>query len=79
MLAYGVANFAQDFWTEQIVKRGWTTHKIPSLLHPSFSIGWACILAGAAALELGAFRPERRRARQRKDGEARMSAGLSPR
>lgn len=62
MLAYGLANFAQDFWTEQIVKRGWTAHSIPSLLHPSFSIGWACILVVAVALELGAFRPERRRA-----------------
>lgn len=61
MLVYGLANFAQDFWTEQVVKRGWTAHTIPSLLHPSPSIGWACILAAAAALELGAFRPERRR------------------
>ena len=63
MLAYGLANFTQDFWTEQIVKRGWTDHTIPSLLHPSLSIGWACIIAFAVALELGAFRPERRRTR----------------
>ncbi len=61
MLAYGLANFTQDFWTEQIVKRGWTARAIPSLLHPSLSIGWACILVVAAAIELAVFRPERRR------------------
>ncbi len=66
MFAYGLANLVQDFWTEQIVKRGWTAHSIPSLLHPSFSVGWACILVGAAALELGAFRPERQRAQGQK-------------
>ncbi len=39
MLAYGTANYVQDFWTEQIVKRGWTARAIPSLLHPSLSLG----------------------------------------
>ncbi|MGH3130771.1 MAG: hypothetical protein ACRDNX_08140, partial [Gaiellaceae bacterium] len=30
MLAYGAANAAQDFWLEQVVKRGWTERGIPS-------------------------------------------------
>jgi hypothetical protein len=59
MLAYGLANLVQDFWTEQIVKRGWTERAIPSLLHPSLSIGWAAILAVAAFVEICALRPER--------------------
>jgi hypothetical protein len=61
MLAYGLANFVQDFWTEQIVKRGWTGRAIPSLLHPSLSVGWAVVLVVAVVVEACAFRPERRR------------------
>lgn len=81
MLSYGFANSLQDFWTEQIVKRGWIRHAIPSLLHPSLSIGWALILAGAAVVEMGWFRPERKRfsltrreepARARAPGDAAM-------
>jgi hypothetical protein len=60
MLAYGAANYVQDFWTEQIVKRGWTERAIPSLLHPSLSLGWAAIVLLATCVELGAFRWERR-------------------
>jgi hypothetical protein len=59
MLAYGLANSLQDFWTEQIVKRGWTGRTIPSLLHPSLSIGWALIVAASVIVEVGVFRPER--------------------
>jgi hypothetical protein len=60
MLAYGLANLLQDFWTEQIVKRGWTDREIPSLLHPSLSLGWALIFVVAAAVEVCFFRRERR-------------------
>lgn len=60
MLVYGAANYVQDFWTEQIVKRDWTARAIPSLLHPSLSLGWLAILVLAACVELGAFRWERR-------------------
>ena len=34
MLAYGSVNLAQDFWLEQVVKRGWTDEAIPSALRP---------------------------------------------
>jgi hypothetical protein len=50
MAAYGLANMANDFWTEQIWKRGWTTWQFPDLLHPSLSVGWGLIVLGAALL-----------------------------
>jgi hypothetical protein len=58
MLSYGLANLVQDFWTEQVVKRGWTSWEIPSLLHPSLSLGWAAIVLVAALVDALAFRPE---------------------
>jgi hypothetical protein len=48
MVAYGTANLVQDFWHEQVVKRGWTSADIPSVLVPEPSVMWALVLAGAA-------------------------------
>ena len=73
MFVYGLANYVQDFWTEQIVKRGWTGHTMPSLLHPSLSLWWLAILLLAACVELGAFRWERRYALENEG--ARSGAG----
>jgi hypothetical protein len=50
MAVYGIANAANDFWFEQIVKRGWTSRTIPNVLFPKPSIAWALIMLGAAAL-----------------------------
>jgi hypothetical protein len=50
MLAYGVGNAVQDGWLEQIVKRGTTDVRIPSLLYPAFSPGWAVLVAAAAGV-----------------------------
>jgi hypothetical protein len=50
MFVYGFANALQDFWGEQLVKRGTIDTKLPSMLLPSFSVEWGLILAGAAAL-----------------------------
>jgi len=58
MLAYGLAQVLQDAWTEQVLKRGWTHHRIPALLHPSLSLGWLAILAAAVLVEV-AWRRER--------------------
>jgi hypothetical protein len=49
MLAYGLANAAQDAWLEQVVKRGWTSREIPSLILPKASLGWAAIVVAAVA------------------------------
>jgi hypothetical protein len=58
MAAYGIANAANDFWSEQIVKRGWTAWALPNMLHPEPSIAWALIVLGAAALyAVAATRP----------------------
>ncbi|MGH3133536.1 MAG: hypothetical protein ACRDNY_07325 [Gaiellaceae bacterium] len=48
LLAYGAANLVQDLWHEQVVKRGWTSADIPSVLLPGLSPMWALVLAGAA-------------------------------
>jgi hypothetical protein len=50
MLAYGLWNAVQDFWLEQLVKRGTVSVEIPSALRPSLSLAWLLLLAGAAAL-----------------------------
>jgi len=50
MLAYGVANLVNDDWLEQVVKRGWTNHEMPSVLVPAANWGWAAVLIGAVAV-----------------------------
>lgn len=50
MAVYGIANAANDFWFEQVVKRGWANWTIPNVLYPKPSIAWALIVLGAAAL-----------------------------
>jgi hypothetical protein len=50
MLAYGVGNLVNDDWLEQVVKRGWTNHEVPSLLTPAANWGWAVVLVGAVVI-----------------------------
>jgi hypothetical protein len=50
MFCYGVGNFANDFWLEQIVKRGWTSWEIPSVTEPRLSIAWSVIVIAAVSL-----------------------------
>ena len=59
MLAYGLANAIQDFWLEQLVKRGTVDWEVPSVLRPEPTLAWLVLLAGAAAIELWWFRRER--------------------
>jgi hypothetical protein len=47
MLAYGVGNLVNDDWLEQVVKRGWTSHEVPSIITPAANWGWAAVLVGA--------------------------------
>jgi hypothetical protein len=49
MLVYGLANALQDFWTEQLVKRGTVSATIPSLIRPDASWAWAA-MAGVTLL-----------------------------
>ena len=50
MAAYGAANLVQDFWHEQVVKRGWTSWDIPSALVPKVSVMWGLIVLATAVL-----------------------------
>ena len=50
MLAYGVGNLISDDWLEQVVKRGWASHEVPSLLTPAANWGWAVVLVAAFAV-----------------------------
>ena len=50
MLSYGIGNLVNDDWLEQVVKRGWTNHEVPSVLTPAANWGWAAVLVGAVAV-----------------------------
>jgi hypothetical protein len=60
MLAYGVGNLVNDDWLEQVVKRGWTDHEVPSVLTPAANWGWAAVLVGAFVVWRLWFRQPRR-------------------
>jgi hypothetical protein len=50
MLCYGIGNIANDFWIEQVVKRGWTSWEIPNVLEPRATAAWGVIVLSAAIL-----------------------------
>jgi hypothetical protein len=52
-LVYGLANAAQDFWLEQVVKRDWTEERLPTVIRPSLSVEWAVLVAAAAVVYTG--------------------------
>jgi hypothetical protein len=59
MFCYGIGNIANDFWLEQVVKRGWTTWEIPNVLEPRATVAWAIIVIAAAAIWTVAMLRER--------------------
>jgi hypothetical protein len=60
ILCYGAANVANDFWLEQVVKRGWTDWEIPDVTTPKASVAWGVILLASAALWAISLRRSRR-------------------
>jgi len=56
MIPYGVGNMLNDGWNEQIVKRGWTTWKIPGVLQPGLTWMWSLLIVTGAAIFFTAFR-----------------------
>jgi hypothetical protein len=50
MFCYGIGNIANDFWIEQVVKRGWTNWEIPNVLQPRVTIAWSVIVIAAVVL-----------------------------
>jgi len=57
LFAYGVGNVANDFWLEQVAKRGWTSWLVPSVLRPSLTWAWLVLVAAAFGLWAVWFRP----------------------
>jgi hypothetical protein len=53
---YGLANALQDFWLEQLVKRGTTSTSLPSVIRPSLSWAWTGILAATFLIWFVALR-----------------------
>lgn len=47
LACYGAGNIANDFWLEQVVKRGWTLWEVPDVTTPKVSGAWAIIVVGA--------------------------------
>jgi hypothetical protein len=62
MLCCGLGNIANDFWLEQVVKRGWTGWEIPDVTTPKASLAWAVIVVAAALLWRLGFERSRRAA-----------------
>jgi hypothetical protein len=50
MFCYGIGNFANDIWTEQVFKRHWTTWQIPDVLEPRATIAWGVLAVTAAGI-----------------------------
>jgi hypothetical protein len=67
MLVYGLANALQDFWLEQLVKRGTTSLELPEMTRPALSPAWAAIVATAVLIHFAARRVARVH-RQQKGG-----------
>jgi hypothetical protein len=61
MVVYGSTNMANDLWTEQVVKRSWTTWQIPDVLEPTVSLAWAAMLGCAGVIYALFLRPRRYR------------------
>jgi hypothetical protein len=56
MLVYGLANALQDFWFEQLVKRGITSLELPTMTVPKASWAWAAIVLAALVIQFTAER-----------------------
>ena len=56
MLVYGLANALQDFWLEQLAKRGTTGLELPTMTVPKASWAWAAILGAALLIHFASGR-----------------------
>jgi hypothetical protein len=50
MFCYGVGNIANDFWLEQVTKRGWTTWEVPDVTTIKATAAWAIVVIAAVVL-----------------------------
>lgn len=61
LLVYGVMVAAEDGWSEQIVKRGWSSFSLPNVLEPRPTLAWAGLLLAAGLVHLRWRRRDRPR------------------
>jgi hypothetical protein len=73
MVSYGIGNVVNDFWLEQVVKRGWTGWEVPDVTRPRLTAAWGVVVLGAAALCAAAA------SRGRPAGDARGRRALAKR
>lgn len=59
LFAYGVMNMLQDLWTEQVVKREWTTSRFPEVTRPEITPAWGLIVLAGVVLYFYLARPRR--------------------
>jgi len=50
LACYGAGNIANDFWLEQVTKRGWTLWEVPDVTTPKATAAWAVIVVAAIVL-----------------------------
>jgi hypothetical protein len=59
LLGYGLMVAANDFWHEQLVKRGTTSYMLPDVITPAVTWGWALLLLATAVVYWIGFRVPR--------------------
>lgn len=57
LLVFGTANAAQDFWTEQVVKRGLVSYELPRFTAVSVDVKWLLLLVITIGVHRTALRP----------------------
>src|SRR5262245_49179832 len=50
VFCYGAGNIANDFWLEQVTKRGWTSWEVPDVTTPKASPAWGVVVAAAVVI-----------------------------
>jgi len=64
MFCYGAGNIANDFWLEQVTKRGWTTWEVPDVTTPKATPAWGVVVVAAVLIfSVSAWRARRSGAR----------------
>jgi Tol biopolymer transport system component len=58
LVTYGLGNILNDAWYEQVVKRGWTSFSMPSVILPAANVPWALIVAIGALIGVAFSRIE---------------------
>jgi hypothetical protein len=71
MFTYGLGNIANDFWGEQVVRRGWTSWGVPSVLEPRPTWAWFVLVVTAVAVWALSLPRSRAAARTRPPSRAR--------